>query len=190
MNNKYNQERSNYTEESNTKLRDMDMFLKEKLVDIWDKAITLSIEGDYQKCFNAYKSLFRFIQGYNFTSKKYLEELVKTTDEYLANLNGRTLNLKAQIQFNKNMIVFRDLIDLFMTELPKAYIELDLWFRSIPESQDIDVDFSKETFGDELTQINSKTKQLLTLEKKVIVDLMTINHIHELYAKGVRINVL
>jgi len=55
------------------------------------------------------------------------------------------------------MIVFRDLIDLFMTELPKAYIELDLWFRSIRESQDIDVDFSKETFGDELTQINSKT---------------------------------
>ncbi len=173
-----------------SKLRDMDLFLKENLVNLWFKAIDLSINGSWKQCFLAYKSMFHMIEPYNFSSKVTLAELVQVIGDYLKALGSKPLNMQDVVGFNEKRIVFRELMDELMSLLPKAFVDLDLWFKSVPTSNDYDQRFSIETFGDETSLIDKKRKALTKLSSSGVIALLSINAIHDAHSRGVFQNVL
>jgi len=173
-----------------SKLKDMDEFLKIKIVDLWDRAINFSISSQYVECFKAYKGLYHFIEPYNFTSKPYLIELIDLLQNYIRGMGDKPVNVRDTLIFNQKKFMFRDLLDIFMSELPKAFVELDLWLKSVPDYNDFDSKFSSETFGDETSFLNLKREGLKKLKTVVIVDLMSINAVSDVYAKARRLNVL
>jgi len=172
------------------KLRDMDLFLKEKIVNLWDNAISFAIGGDYKRCFFAYKALFHFIEPYNFSSKAYLGELVATIGDYVKSLGSNSLNVRQQILFNKRKVEFQILLEQFMSELPKAFVELDLWLKTSPDYNDFELRLSQENFGDDLSFIDFKRKELSKLSGCEVVALLSINAIHDAHARLLRKNVL
>jgi len=161
----------------------MDDFLKQLAVEKWRDAIDLHISGNLKECFKAYKSLFHLIEPYEFETQQYLKELTDCVTQYLLILGDKPLNVREVIQFRKNGNDFRELLNIYMSELPKAYKELGLWFKVVAFHGDLDKQLSLENFGDELTTVDWKRKELLKLEVEQLVDLMKPNHIHQIYAK-------
>lgn len=169
-------------EKIGSKLRDMDLFLKEKIVDLWDKAINYNIDGQAGKCFRAYKSLYHFIKPYKFSAKEYLTELTNTIEAHIKSLKGAPINAKQQIEFNERNFQFQELLDEYMSELPKAFVELDLWLKTVPDYQDFELRASKENFGSESTLVESKRSELSKLPSKKLTELMSYNAVHDLYS--------
>jgi hypothetical protein len=177
-------------EESMSKLRDMDELLKENLVNLWFQAINLSIANRWAECFEAYKSMFNMIEPYNFASKNTLSELVAIIGDYLKSMGGKPVNMREIILFNEKKVIFRDLMDEFMSLLPKAFVDLDLWFKSVPNSNDYDIRFSEESFGDELSLVNKKRKVLSKLSVEQLLSLLSSNALHDAYSRGLSEDVL
>lgn len=175
---------------SGLKLRDMDLFLKEKIVDLWDKAITLSIAGRYKECFFAYRALYHFIEPYSFGSKPFLGELTSTIGDYFKGLGGKDVTVRQKIMFNKQRVEFQVLLEQYMSELPKAFVELDLWLKTTPDYNDFEKRLSEENFGTGLSFVDSKREELCKLKAVDLVDLMSVNSIHDVHARLMRKNVL
>lgn len=170
-------------EEGSLKLRDMDVFLKDKIVELWEKAITFYIDGDAHKSFKAYKSLFYFVESYNFPNKGYLVELVSTIQDYIDALGEKPLTMSSVVVVNQRRRVFKELIDEFMREIPRAYKDLGLWLKSVPDYNDFELKFSEESFGDELSLVQDKKKELSKLKSSELLELFSFNAIHDAYAK-------
>jgi len=165
------------------KLTSIDLFLKEKLVDLWFKAVNYSIVGDYRSCFGAYKSMFLMIKGYNFSSKIILEQLTDVISDYMDGFNGKPLSSKVMLEFNKRSVQFKELLDVYMSELPRAFIELDLWFKTIPSNNDLDLRLSDENFNSDVSLINNKRNELKKLSPDKIVSLMSANIVNDIYSR-------
>ena len=172
------------------KLTSIDFLLKEKLVDLWFAAVNFSINGEFVKCFNAYKAMFRMIEGYNFSCKSVLSELTAVIGNYLDSLGGKPLSSRAIVSFNKRSLEFKELLDVYMSELPKAFIDLDLWFKTVPVNSDLDLRFSEENFNSELSIVGVKRSELKKLVIARLVDLMSNNVVNDVYARWRVENVL
>lgn len=167
-----------------------DGLLKEKLVDFWFNVMNHYMQGKLIQSFQGLKIVFPMIQGYSFVDKDNIEELISTIDEYVEGLNGRPTNQKDLIMFNESKVMFKELVYQLSTLLAQAFIDLDLWFKTVNISNDIDVKLSQDNFKDELTLVEKKRSSLQVLKAEVIISLMSYNSIHDVYARGVRQNVL
>jgi len=174
----------------NSKLKDMDDYLKLKLVDLWFEAISLSIAGDYKKTFLAYKMLFKMIEPYNFEYKQSLRDITQLLQEYINSLGGRPVNSSELLILNNSKEEFKTLLDKYTSSLPKAFVDLNLWFKSIPVANDIDLKLSDENFSSELSFIGKKKQVLSKLPIKDLLALFSINAIHDAHARGIMKNVL
>ena len=173
-----------------SQLKDMDEYLKVKLVDLWFDAINLSVVGDYKKTFKAYKMMFKMVEPYDFTDKLLLQELTEILQEYLNSLGGRPVSSSEAIQFNNRKEEFSSLLDKYTSFLPKAFVDLNLWFKAIPKANDFDLKFSSESFGSDLTLIDKKKKALSKLGVSELLELFSVNALHDAHARGVNRNVL
>jgi len=178
------------SDENNSKLKDMDEYLKIKLVDLWFEAIALSIVGDYKKVFRAYKMLFKMIEPYSFSDKVFLQEVTALLEEYIGSLGARPVNTSESFLINNSKQEFKALLDRYTSILPKAFVDLNLWFKAIPSSNDIDLKMSDENFNSDLTFISQKRKALLKLDSDKLLELFSVNAIHDAHAKGLMSNVL
>jgi len=167
-----------------------DVLLKEKLVDFWFRVMDRFMGGRYVECFQGLKIVFPMIQGYSFVGKEMIEELIQTIDEYVESLGGKPGNMRDLINFNERQVMFKELVYQLSTLLAQAFIDLDLWFKSVPISNDVDVKLSQDNFKDELTLVERKRKALLVLKVGVLLELLSYNAVHDVYARGVRQNVL
>lgn len=167
-----------------------DALLKEKVVEFWFIVMNQYMNRKYLTCFQGLKMVFTTIQGYDFIGKDSIEECLNTIDTYVENLEGKPINQKELIQFNKFKMDFQDLVYLLSTMLAKAFIELDLWFKSVNVVNDIDMKLSMDNYKDELTLVEKKRREILGLKKDKIVELLSYNAIHDVYSRGVRENVL
>jgi len=142
----------------------MDEFLKIMVVDKFKIAIDLAIAGRDEETFRAYKALFHLIEPYEFEHKETLVELTNIISEYIKNLKGRPVNKRSVIEFNNQRMEFRDLVQVYMSEIPRAYAELGLWFRVVPFHHDLDRMVSDENFNSNLSKLEEKRKVLLKLD--------------------------
>lgn len=160
----------------------MDMLLKELAIDKWRDAIDYAIHGKYKECFYSYRALFYLIEPYDFPLKATLSELNDVIDAYLESLQGKPADSKAMITFSKTTREFKQLLQIYMSQLPKAYAELGVWFKVNAHHKDFDLLVSDENFSSELTLLENKRKELGKLEKSKILDLMRPKAIHDVYA--------
>jgi len=177
--------------EDENKLKDMDEFLKLQLVDFWFKAINLRVMGEWKKTFIAFKSVFNMIQPYNFNSKSTTAELVRVIDDYINEIGEKPINEKQKIKLYEKQVMFKELLDQLMSQLPRAFVDLDLWFKTVRHTNDFDVKLSEDNFNDEMSLVNKKKRVINnTLTKEQILDYMSLNSIHDVYARGLMDNVL
>lgn len=175
---------------SSSKLMNMDELLKFNLVNFWFDAIRLNVNGEWFKCFLAYKSIFEMIQPYNFNTKSYTSELINVLNSYFNSLGSKPVNMKDMVELNNRKATFREMLDQLTSLLPRAFVDLNIWFKSISETNDYDVKLSNDNFGDDLTLIEKKRKALLTLSKEDMIKLFSINSVHDAFVRGLNQNVL
>lgn len=161
----------------------MDEFLKIMVVENFKTAIGYAIQGRDIECFKAYKSLFHLIECYEFNLKDKLSEITEAITSYIHELRGNPLNKAAMIKVAKKEMHFKDLLQLYMSEIPKSYAELGLWFKIVPHHNDIDKKISGEIFNSDFTAIKERKEVLLKLDAKTLISLMRPSHIHECYTK-------
>lgn len=167
-----------------------DVLLKEKLVDFWFKVMNHFMTSHYIECFQGLKIIFPMIQGYNFIGKGTIEEMIQTIDTYVENLGDRPTNMKDLITYNDHKVMFKELVYQLSTLLAQAFIDLDLWFKTVTITNDIDVKLSQDNYKDELTLVERKRTALKDLKTKELLELLSYNAIHDVYARGLRTNVL
>lgn len=174
-------------ESSEVKATNMDEQLKMLAVQNWTAAIDFSIQGNMEACFHAYKSLYHLIEPYEFENKGQLRELTECLTNFTQDFkssNAGKINRQTKVKLAKQMYSFEHLLGIYMSELPKAYHSLNLWFRSITTNIDYDVTISQKNFNTEYTGISKKRGELeKNLDVKAVLDLLTINDIHKIYAK-------
>ncbi len=170
---------------NNTELKatPMDELLKLMVVENFKLAIQYSIQGNDEACFKAYKSLFHLIEPYDFNLKTKLTELTDLISEFIKSLNGKPINSQDLVNYRQRSIEFRDLLQIYMSEIPKAYAELGLWFKVFPLGNDFEKQAGFENFNSEMTMLDDKKKVLIDLDIKKLVSMMRPNHIHECYAR-------
>tara|TARA_R100001530_G_scaffold136291_2_gene116253 strand:- start:2975 stop:3520 length:546 start_codon:yes stop_codon:yes gene_type:complete len=165
-----------------TQLRDMDDYLKQMIVQHWDKAIQSIINQNQKVAFLSFKSLFHIIEPYDFSTKDYLTNLTHAIEQHLDALGDRPLTERDLISFNQQSLTVRELMNSYQSKIPEAYKELNLWLRTTPSYQDIQEQLAVETFGSELKTLEKKKKELLkNLDINQALELMNKNHIHDLY---------
>lgn len=167
-----------------------DVLLKENLVAFWFKTMNSFTTGKFIECFMGLKIIFPMIQGYEFVNKGSIEHLIETIDYYVEGLKGRTSNMRDVIKYNKSKVTFKDLVYQLSTLLAQAFIDLDLWFKTVALSNDVDLKLSQDNFKDELTLVEKKRSCLKVLSADELLKLLSYNAIHDVYARGVRENVL
>jgi len=170
-------------EEVEQKATHMDDYLKEMVVDKYKKAIDLTINGNYEECFRAYMSLYYLIEPYNFTLKEKLATLTENLNEYLNQLKGQPLNKHEVIQINQKALSFKQLLQIYISAIPKAYAELGLWFKIVPTSNDWQMRLAEENFNSDYSSVQKKKDELSKLPVELVVKLMRPNAVHETYAK-------
>ena len=165
------------------KVTPMDELLKQLAVETYKQAIEFSIRADYGSCFRAFREMFYMIGGYEFELKEVLTELTEIMTEYIRSLEGRPVDSRQEIDFRNRKHEFKELLNLYQTQIPIAYSNLGLWFKVIKYHQDWDKQISKENFNTEMSQLEIKRKELLKLDVKKIIELMRPQAIHNCYAK-------
>ncbi len=173
-----------------SKLVDMDEILKIKIADRWERSAEQYEKGNYINTFRNYRFIFSTIKPYDFPNKHTIVNLIITIQEYISSLGGKPLDVKAQIEFNERKIMLKDLLDRLMDLLPEAFKDLGLWFRNIKIHNDIDRELSVQNYGDEKTLIKKKIKKLEKLSVKQILEYMSANSKHDVYAKALNNNVI
>lgn len=173
-----------------SKLKNMDEFLKINLVNFWFESIRMYVKGDWFGCFMAFKSIFSMIEPYSFSSKAYTSELIQVLNEYFNSLGGKAVNQRAEMLLFERKATFKELLERLRASLPVAFVDLDLWFKSVSETNDLDVKLSNDNFGDDLSLVEKKRLALLKLDKKALLKLFSINAVHGAYARGLNENVL
>lgn len=167
-----------------TRLGDIDDKIKELIVKHWDYAIQYSIEGELRKAFASYKALFHIIEPFDFSSKENLKELTNSLQDFFDALKSKPVTTAHEVQLGKISLTVSELLDLYQTELPKAYKELNLWLRSVMKHPDIDSQFSFETFQSDLSTLENKKKELLkNLDLKQAFEYMSRQAIHDMHAR-------
>ena len=170
--------------ETKQELADMDDYLKQLIVQHWDMAIKSRIEGDLRKSFLSYKALLHVIEPYEFTTKDSLLELTQAIQNFFDSLGGKPMTSRAIIQMGNEERTVRDLVDIYQSEIPKAYKELNLWLKSILKFPDIDNQFSFETFNSEISTLQGKKKELLKdLTMDQLLDYMSRQSVHDVHAR-------
>lgn len=167
-----------------TQLKDMDLFLKTELVKYWFETAKHKQVNHYEQAFRGYETMYNMIGGYSFTEKTNIAELIEVISSYLFELSGKPLDLKAEIKIYQTKMDFKELVDKLGSLLPKAFTQLNLWFKNVEILDDVDEQLSLENFGDRLTLIEEKKKELLKLSVEKLVELFTKNSLHDAYAKG------
>lgn len=167
-----------------TTLKDMDLFLKTELVKYWFETARNKQKNKYIEAFRGYETMYNMISGYNFEYKSDTGELIEVIGAYLSSLGEKPLDLRAEISIYKRKVEFKELVDRLGSMLPKAFTQLNLWFKNVEISDDLDEQLSMENFGDKLTLIEDKKAELLKLDVKTLMNLFTKNSIHDAYAKG------
>jgi len=167
------------------RLKDMDERLKDELVIFWFESARHKVVNDYVKAFEGYSIIVDMLSGYDYDYKKTLEDLIEVIREHIYSLGGKPINLAQEILFYQKKIAFRDLVNKLSNLIPQACTKLNLWFKNVGNINDIDVKISLDIFNDEITNINTKRKELKTLGLDEIIDLMPINHLHALYSKAI-----
>jgi aromatic ring hydroxylase len=170
-------------EEAEQKATHMDDYLKEMVVDKYKKAIDFSISGHLEECFKAYMALFYLIEPYDFTQKQLLTETSESLNEYIHELRGRPLNKADLVKINNKTLAFKDLLNLYMSLIPKAYAELGLWFKVITVSNDWQLRAADENFSSEYSSLPKKKEELKDLTSEQLLDLARPNAVHEMYSK-------
>ena len=159
------------------KATNMDEHLKELAAETWKLAITFNIQGDYEKCFECYKSLFHIIECYEFSLKKNISEIVDCLSEFIINLKQLKSSMRVtkatQVDYHEIKHSFIQLLGKLMSDLPKAYNEMGLWLKSIELSNDPDKVFSNKHFNTDHSNLNKNKKALLKLTAAEIVEDMT-----------------
>jgi len=170
--------------EESTQLRHMDDYLKELIVRYWDQAIQYSIQGNLKKSFLAFKGLFHIIEPYDFSTKPYLTDLTNALQNHLDTLQGRPLTEADQIQYHQKAMSLRELVNIYQSELPKAYKELNLWMQTTVKYSDAEAQLSMQNFGSDLSMFEKYKKELtknLSLEQAF--ELMSRNDILKLFGR-------
>lgn len=161
----------------------MDEFLKEVVVEKLKYAIDFSIRGDHGSCFRAYRSLFYLIQPYKFEMKVMLQELTDLLTNHMNSLEGKPIDSKTRIDFRNKSIMFKEIIHIYMAEIPRAYVELGLWFKVVNNYNDIEKQLSEENFNSDLSTLQNKKKELLKLTSLELINVMKPTNIHDCHAK-------
>jgi len=161
----------------------MDEFLKQLVVEKYKLAIDLSIKGSYGSCFRAYRALFYMIQPYEFEMKQTLTELTETITDFINSLDGNPIDERSFIKFKNKETMFKDLINIYMSQIPKAFVELGLWFKVVNYHNDIEKQLSEENFNSDLSTLARKKKELLKLSSDQLISLMKPTHVHDCFSK-------
>lgn len=167
-----------------TKLKDMDEFLKFDLVKFWFECARYKLNYRYEQAFEGYSTIFDMLRGYDFENKLEINELVEVIKDHLHSLGGKPTNMKAVIDHNNNKVMFKELVNQLSSLLPKAFSDLNLWFKNIIVNDDLDIRFSEENFGTKKTLVKEKGLALTKLKSEEIISLITKNSVHDAYAKA------
>ena len=161
----------------------MDEFLKILAVEKWKLAIDFYIAGKYAECFRTYRALYSLIGPYEFEMKAELIEITEIISEYIQNLKGKPLDLRAEIEYKQSIYEFKKLMSVYMDRLPQSYSQLGLWFKVTPHYDDIERQASIENFNSDITEFTVKKEELSKLKTKEILEFMKRNAVHDCYAR-------
>ena len=167
-----------------TKLKDMDEFLKYDLVKFWFECARHKLNYQYQQAFEGYSTIFDMLRGYDFENKVEISELIDDIQTHLYSLGGKATDVRAVIEHNKNKVMFKELVNKLSSLLPKAFADLNLWFRNVIVNDDLDIRYSEENFGTKKTLVKEKGLALSNLKTVELIELLTKNSVHDAYAKA------
>lgn len=161
------------------KATNMDDRLKMLVTTIYENGIREYTEGNHVKAIKNFISLYYMIKSYDFQLKEELQSIIDVLLDHLNSIGHKPLDMREQIQIQQKKIEIKELINILMERVPMAYSELGLWFRIIEHRKDFDRSFSNLTYGDDLTNLENKKKDLLKLDKEKIIELMIPSVIHK-----------
>jgi hypothetical protein len=159
--------------------------LRQKIIDSVFKAVEYGSEGKLRYAFETFKTVRAFIVSYEYSNKAYLDELEEILSEYFENLKNPAsytrkdlIKMRDQQQYELNK-----LLDDYKNNVFRAFTELDLWLKVVVKRNDFDKVLSDENFNSDYTGIDKKKKELATLNSDYLLNLLTVNQIHDAYSK-------
>jgi len=163
----------------------MDDYLKQVVVDNFKNAINFVIQGQDIYAFKSYKMMFHIIEPYDFQMKSQLQQITEIINQYIKKLGNKPVDRRGLLILNNTKLTFKELVQIYSSQIPKAYAELGLWFKIITKHNDVDRQLSEQNFNSEISLLDRKKKELikLNLTTKQLFDLMKANAIHDIYAR-------
>lgn len=162
-----------------------DFLLKQQVVEVFKGGVDHLVRGDLKGAFESFKSLLLFINSYDYSSRDELQELSKVLGEYFDSLSApNSFRRRDQITLhNKQKVELRELLDVFVSEIPKAFAELGLWFSTVMKVDDFDLVLSNENFNSDFSGLKGKRDELRVLSKDDLLSLLSANMVHDVYAR-------
>lgn len=140
-------------------------------------------QRNYESAFSKAYMNYSKIRMHELENKELIEEMSEVLDQYFLNLSGRPTNEKEQLMVGKMRIEVKQLVKEYINEVRTACHHLGLWLKIFRKNIDLDLQFSRETFGTDIQLLNEKKQDLATIDTQEFINLLDVNQIHRIHSR-------
>lgn len=169
--------------EPNAKYKDIDEALRFKVVEFLGKAEDSRANGDMVKSYSYLRSIFGWMRPSPFKHKDLLINYTNMINGYINNLGVRPIDMRHKLEIQGQEYELRELIDKYFELIPECMKELSLYFRILKNKNDMDEQFSEETFNTNISLLKAKRDKLIKLDSDSLFSFLTPNQVHDVYSR-------